>query len=208
MKASHNSFWFTKLARTVSLPPMSVQNVVCAFPRHWVRVRGPPKWLLSDNEKHFTGRFIQDVHHIMGLNSLHNSDHSYTSAHVDRHNNTLFAGIKHHQQVQTKDWDFYKDKLIIGYATQMHQNTGNNFFEFVFSRPSTFCHQLKIRSLPKATSEEETSSLIRTGSAPKSGCTAKYERRVKMLQSKFWKPYAPKQCRFNPWKCFLHETRI
>lgn len=55
----------SKLARTIPLKNITAALAAKAFVTNWLLAYGPPKWLLSNNGKKFTARFVQHVCEIL-----------------------------------------------------------------------------------------------------------------------------------------------
>ena len=78
---------FIKLTKTVPIKSTGAGEVARAFTHEWVFNYGPPKELLADNGKCFTGRFFQDVCRILNVvNQFTTTYHPQTNGQVERYN--------------------------------------------------------------------------------------------------------------------------
>lgn len=127
---------FTKLTKTVPIKSTGAGEVARAFTHEWVFNYGPPKELLADNGKCFTGRFFQDVCRILNVvNQFTTTYHPQTNGQVERYNRTLKAAIKSYLDEHPTDWDLYTPALTFAYNCQPHTSTALAPFELVLSRP-------------------------------------------------------------------------
>lgn len=64
---------FSKLVRTVPLRSLTALGVTHALLTHWIFSYAPAIEVTSDNEKHFSSRFFQDVSRILHMKDLFTS---------------------------------------------------------------------------------------------------------------------------------------
>ena len=127
---------FTKLTQVIPLRRIDAYTVAVSFVEHWIFKYGPPKTLISDNEKQFVAKFLQSVCSLQGLSNIFKSMyHPQTNGRVERYNRRILAMIRSYINEHQDDWDRYATALTYAYNKHVHRSTGTTPFSLVLSRP-------------------------------------------------------------------------
>ena len=145
---------FSKVTHVVALRRIDAHMVVVAFVEAWVFKYGPPKTLISDNEKQFAAKFFQAACSLLGLTNIFKSTYDpQTNGQVERYNRTILAMLRNYVNEHQNDWDRYATDLTYAYNCHIHRSMDTTPFNLVLSRPPpefSLHHSVKLRAPPTA----------------------------------------------------------
>eukprot|EP00171_Calliarthron_tuberculosum_P005511 IDg5511t1 len=124
-----------KMGRAISLKTVSAFDVARAFTLHWAFAYGIPKTVLTDNEKQFKAKFLQQVYRILGGKPQFTTKyHPKANSQTEHFNRTILVSLRRFIADHPKDWNLYTDAFTYAYNTQTNSSTGYALMELTISR--------------------------------------------------------------------------
>ncbi|RVX07789.1 Transposon Ty3-I Gag-Pol polyprotein [Vitis vinifera] len=122
---------FSKYATFISASTdCTAEETARLFLKHVVKYWGLPKFIISDRDPHFTGKFWTELFKLMG-SELHfsTSFHPQTDGQTERVNALLELYLRHFVSADQKDWAKLLDITQFSYNLQRSEATNKSPFE-------------------------------------------------------------------------------
>jgi transposase InsO family protein len=104
--------------------------------KQFVHLYGPPRQLLSDNDRQFTSEFFATYCKVMGVPNIFTSEyHPQANGQVERFNRSILASLRALVGEEQGKWDLYSSAVTYAYNTQVHASTGYAPFDLILTRP-------------------------------------------------------------------------
>ena len=131
---------FSRYMFAEPLPTKEASGVARMLVDRVIPITGIPETIQSDNEKEFTGLFIEGICRLLGI-----KHHTVINYHpqaqgiVERYNRTLKQTLLGYCNDRRDDWDEYLQPIVWSLRTQVHDDLGYAPAEIAFGRsPRTF----------------------------------------------------------------------
>ncbi|RVW66447.1 Transposon Tf2-12 polyprotein [Vitis vinifera] len=122
---------FSKYATFIAAPTdCTAEETARLFLKHVVKYWGLPKFIISDRDPRFTGKFWTELFKLMG-SELHfsTSFHPQTDGQTERVNALLELYLRHFVSANQKDWAKLLDIAQFSYNLQRSEATNKSPFE-------------------------------------------------------------------------------
>ncbi|RVW76146.1 Transposon Ty3-I Gag-Pol polyprotein [Vitis vinifera] len=137
---------FSKYATFIAAPTdCTVEETTRLFLKHVVKYWGLPKYIISDRNPRFTGKFWTELFKLMGL-ELHfsTSFHPQTDGQTERVNALLELYLRHFVSANQRDWAKLLDIAQFSYKLQRSEATNKSTFELATGQQPLTPHTLTI----------------------------------------------------------------
>ena len=135
---------FSKYATFIAaLKDCTAKETVRLFLKNVVKYWGQPKFIISDRDSRFTGKFLMEVFKLMGT-ELHfsTSFHPQTDGQTERVNALLELYLRHFVSANKTDWAKFLDVAQFSYNLQRSEATERSPFEIVMGQQPMTPHTL------------------------------------------------------------------
>ncbi|RVW12104.1 Transposon Tf2-8 polyprotein [Vitis vinifera] len=137
---------FSKYATFIAAPTdCTAEETARLFLKHVVKYWGLPKYIISDRDPRFTGKFWTELFKLMG-SELHfsTSFHPQTDGQTERVNALLELYLRHFVSANQRDWARLLDKAQFSYNLQRSEATNKSPFELATGQQPLTPHTLSI----------------------------------------------------------------
>ena len=137
---------FSKYATFIAAPTdCTAEETARLFLKHVVKYWGLPKYIISDRDPRFTGKFWTELFKLMG-SELHfsTSFHPQTDGQTERVNALLELYLRHFVSANQRDWARLLDKAQFSYNLQRSEATNKSPFELATEQQPLTPHTLTI----------------------------------------------------------------
>ncbi|RVX07455.1 Transposon Ty3-I Gag-Pol polyprotein [Vitis vinifera] len=137
---------FSKYATFIAAPTdCTAEETARLFLKHVVKYWGLPKFIISDRDPRFTGKFWTELFKLMG-SELHfsTSFHPQTDGQTERMNALLELYLRHFVSANQRDWAKLLDIAQFSYNLQRSEATNKSPFELATGQQPLTPHTLKI----------------------------------------------------------------
>ncbi|RVX18881.1 Transposon Tf2-12 polyprotein [Vitis vinifera] len=137
---------FSKYATFIAAPTdCTAEETARLFLKHVVKYWGLPKFIISDRDPRFTGKFWTELFKLMG-SELHfsTSFHPQTDGQTERVNALLELYLRHFVSANQKDWAKLLDVAQFSYNLQRSEATNKSPFELATGQQPLTPHTLTI----------------------------------------------------------------
>ncbi|RVW63081.1 Transposon Tf2-11 polyprotein [Vitis vinifera] len=136
---------FSKYATFIAAPTDCTEETTRLFLKHVVKYWGLPKFIISDHDMRFTGKFWTELFKLMG-SELHfsTSFHPQTDGQTERVNALLELYLRHFVSANQKDWAKLLDIAQFSYNLQRSEATNKSPFELATGQQPLTSHTLMI----------------------------------------------------------------
>ncbi|RVW22706.1 Transposon Tf2-2 polyprotein [Vitis vinifera] len=137
---------FSKYATFIAAPTdCTTEETARLFLKHVVKYWGLPKFIISDRDPRFTGKFWTELFKLMG-SELHfsTSFHPQTDGQIERVNALLELYLRHFVSANQKDWAKLLDIAQFSYNLQRSEATNKSPFELATGQQPLTPHTLTI----------------------------------------------------------------
>ncbi|RVW71430.1 Retrovirus-related Pol polyprotein from transposon 17.6 [Vitis vinifera] len=137
---------FSKYATFIAAPTdCMAEETTRLFLKHVVKYWGLPKFIISDHDMRFTGKFWTELFKLMG-SELHfsTSFHPQTDGQTERVNALLELYMRHFVSANQKDWANLLDIAQFSYNLQRSEATNKSPFELATGQQPLTSHTLMI----------------------------------------------------------------
>ncbi|RVW69256.1 Transposon Tf2-8 polyprotein [Vitis vinifera] len=137
---------FSKYATFIAAPTdCTAEETARLFLKHVVKYWGLPKYIISDRDPRFTGKFWTELFKLMG-SELHfsTSFHPQTDGQTERVNALLELYLRHFVSANQRDWAKLLDIAQFSYNLQRSEATNKSPFELATGQQPLTPHTLTI----------------------------------------------------------------
>ncbi|RVW61382.1 Transposon Ty3-I Gag-Pol polyprotein [Vitis vinifera] len=137
---------FSKYATFIAAPTdCTAEETTRLFLKHVVKYWGLPKFIISDRDPRFIGKFWTELFKLMG-SELHfsTSFHPQTDRQTERVNALLELYLRHFVSTNQKDWAKLLDIAQFSYNLQRSETTNKSSFELAIGQQPLTPHTLTI----------------------------------------------------------------
>nr|CAN64786.1 hypothetical protein VITISV_014071 [Vitis vinifera] len=137
---------FSKYATFIAAPTdCTAEETTRLFLKHVVKYWGLPKYIISDRDPRFTGKFWTELFKLMG-SELHfsTSFHPQTNGQTERVNALLELYLRHFVSANQRDWAKLLDIAQFSYNLQMSEATNKSPFKLATGQQPLTPHMLTI----------------------------------------------------------------